>query len=192
MGTNAQGGYEYANMSYVGRFEHTKDFQTCSTCHDPHHLRVEPLVCSTCHVNVTGPDDLRLIRHDQADYDGDGDTRKGIAQEIDNFHALLYEAMLVYADEIIGTPIVYSSAQFPYFFVDRSNGGEIDPADLNFGNRYTEWTPRLVRAAYNYHFVQKDPGAYAHNPRYTMQILYDSLRDINEAVSVEMNGLQRP
>jgi hypothetical protein len=192
MGTTAQGAYEYADRTYLGRFEHTEGFQTCSACHDPHHLRVDPLVCSTCHVNVTGSEDLRRIRDDQTDYDGDSDTSKGIAQEIDSFHVLLYEAMQAYADEVIGTPLVYSSDHFPYFFVDVSNGDEIDPDDLNFGNRYTEWTPRLVRAAYNFHFVQKDPGAYAHNPRYTLQILYDSLHDLNERVSVEVHGLLRP
>jgi hypothetical protein len=192
MGTTAQGAYEYVDRTYVGRFEHTDDFQSCSSCHDPHHLRVDPLVCSTCHVNVTGPDDLPHIRDDQTDYDDDGDTSKGIALEIDSFHVLLYEAMQAYAGEVIGTPLVYSPDHFPYFFVDVSNGGEIDPDDLNFGNRYTEWTPRLVRAAYNFHFVQKDAGAYAHNPRYTLQILYDSLHDLNERVSVEVHGLLRP
>jgi hypothetical protein len=60
----------------------------------------------------------------------------------------------LYADEVIEMPIVYSSAQFPYFFNDVSDGGEVDPATLNFSNRYTAWTPRLVRIAYNYHFVQ--------------------------------------
>jgi hypothetical protein len=192
MGTTAQGGYEYPGMQYVGRFEHTSDFQSCHSCHNPHHLRVEPLVCSTCHVNVRGPDDLRLIRQDRTDYDGDGDTRTGIALEIDNFHALLYQAIRAYAAEVIGAPILYDSTRFPYYFVDVSNGGEVDPADLHFGNRFTQWTPRLVRAAYNYHFVQKDPGAYAHNPRYVLQFLYDSLHDLNERVPVALDALQRP
>lgn len=192
MGTTAQGGYEYPSMQYMGRFEHTKGFQSCDSCHNPHHLRVEPLACSACHVNVTGPDDLRMIRQSRIDYDGDGDTRTGIAVEIDNVHALLYQAIQAYAAEVIATPIHYSSTRFPYFFVDLSNGGEIDPADLNFGNRYTQWTPRLVRVAYNYHFVQKDPGAYAHNPRYVLQLLYDSLHDLNERVPVAIGALQRP
>jgi hypothetical protein len=52
MGTAAQGGYQYDGLTYVGRFEHTKDFQTCHSCHDPHSLRVEPLQCSSCHSNV--------------------------------------------------------------------------------------------------------------------------------------------
>ncbi|TVR18953.1 MAG: polyheme membrane-associated cytochrome C [Anaerolineaceae bacterium] len=192
MGTTARGGYEYPMAVYEGRFEHTPDFQTCSSCHDAHNLRVEPLQCSTCHSNVVTYEDLRDIRDDRTDYDGDGDTRKGIALEIDTFHDILYEAIRTYADEVLDAPIVYSSQRFPYFFNDVSEGGEIDPADLNFGNRYTTWSPRLVRVAYNYHFVQKDPGAYAHNPRYTLQLLYDSISDINQSVPVEMAALTRP
>lgn len=192
MGTTGQGGYEYAELDYAGRYDHAPNFQTCSDCHNAHNLEVEPLACSTCHFNVTEPDDLRDIREQDVDYDGDGDTRKGIALEIDTFHARLYQAIQTYAAEEIGTPIVYSSAQFPYFFVDVSDGGEVDPADLNFANRYTEWTPRLLRAAFNYQFVQKDSGAYSHNPHYALQLLYDSLQDLNERVAVDTDGFSRP
>lgn len=192
MGGITMGGYQYADRDYVGRFEHTQDFQTCASCHDAHRLDVDPLVCSTCHVYVQSHDDLRTIRKDPADYDGDGDTRKGIALEIDAFHDRLHDAIRLYAEEVIGTPIYYTSARFPYFFVDTSGDGQPDPAALNFGSRYTQWTPRLVRAAYNYQFVQKDPGAYAHNPRYSLQLLYDSLADMNESIAVGMEGLSRP
>lgn len=191
MGTTAQGGYEYADHMYVGRFEHTQDFQSCTSCHDAHSLRIDPLVCSTCHVNVTSFEDLRDIREDSTDYDGDGDTSKGIAYEIDHFQELLYEAILAYADEVVGTPIIYYPGGFPYFYVDPGSD-DADAGYFNFGNRYTEWTPRLLRAAYNYQFVKKDPGAYSHNPQYALQILYDSLADMSEQVSVDIDGLTRP
>ncbi|MFQ3566401.1 MAG: polyheme membrane-associated cytochrome C [Aggregatilineales bacterium] len=192
MGTTAQGGYEYDGRDYAGRFEHTLSFQSCNSCHDPHHLRVDPLPCSACHVNVTGYETLRQIRHDETDYDGDGNVRKGIAAEIETFHALLYEAIQAYAQEVTGVPIVYNVEQFPYFFTGRQDGEMPDPDALSFANRYVNWTPRLIAAAYNYHFIHMDPGAYAHNPRYALQLLYDSLQDMNERVNFDLSRLQRP
>ncbi len=40
-----------------------------------------------------------------------------------------------------------------------------------------------MRAAYNYQWVQKDPGAFAHNGKYILQIMYDSLKDLGGNVS---------
>ena len=182
MGTTARGGYEYAGLTYDGRFEHTENFQSCHACHNPHHLRVEPLPCSTCHVAVTDAADLRTIRYDTTDYDGDGDIQKGIAEEIATFHTRLFDALQVYAVEVAGEPMVYDADRAPHFFAGED--GDLSP--------YDAWTPRLLRAAYNYHFVAQDGGAYAHNPRYAMQLLYDSLRDLDELIAAEVDGLSRP
>lgn len=54
--------------------------------------------------------------------------------------------------------------------------------------RYESWTPRLLRAAYNYPWVAKDPGAFAHNGKYILQVLCDSRRDLGASVS----GMVRP
>jgi hypothetical protein len=35
-----------------------------------------------------------------------------------------------------------------------------------------------LRAAYNYQDASKDPGAFAHNSTYIMQLLYDSISDL--------------
>ncbi|MBN2231899.1 MAG: hypothetical protein JW781_03640 [Deltaproteobacteria bacterium] len=40
----------------------------------------------------------------------------------------------------------------------------------------------MVRAAYNYQVSLKDPGAYAHNAKYVIQLLYDSITDLNGAL----------
>jgi hypothetical protein len=45
-----------------------------------------------------------------------------------------------------------------------------------------------MKAAYNYQYYQKDPGAFAHNAKYVMQVLYDSI----EAVGGDTKGLVRP
>jgi hypothetical protein len=83
---------------------------------------------------------------------------------------MLYEAMQAYATDEVGTGIVYDAHAYPYFF-DEEEG------------RYSTWTPRLLRAAYNYQYVAKDPGAFTHNPPYIVQILQDSLEDLGVDVS---------
>ena len=67
-------------------------------------------------------------------------------------------------------------------------GGEVDPGEGIYPNQYATWTPRLLRAAYNYQYAQKDPGAFAHNAKYVLQALYDSLEDMGADVS----GMTRP
>ncbi len=184
LGGDAEGGYQYAGKSYVGRFEHVADYETCSDCHDPHSTAINPDTCSPCHLNVVDQADLRDIRQSAVDYDGDGDTNKPIAAEIATFHDALYAAIQDYAADVLGQPIVYGYGTFPYFFHDTNADGIADADETNFGNRYTAWSPRLLQAAYNYQFVMKDPGAYAHNAPYALQLLYDSLEDLNQAVPV--------
>jgi hypothetical protein len=132
--------------------------------------------------------ELDTIRIDPTDWDGDGDTEEGIAEEIATISDELYAAMQAYAADVAGTPIVYDSHSYPYFFVDTNGNGEPDPDEANFGNRYATWTPRLLRAAYNYQYVTKDPGAFAHNGKYIIQVLHDSLADLGADVS----GMVRP
>ena len=55
-------------------------------------------------------------------------------------------------------------------------------------NDFASWTPRLMRAAYNYQYVLKDPGSYVHNSQYIVQLLHDSLEDLG----VDVSGMHRP
>ncbi|MCA9686917.1 MAG: OmpA family protein, partial [Myxococcales bacterium] len=48
---------------------------------------------------------------------------------------------------------------------------------------FTAWTPRLLRAVYNYHTARQDYGAYAHNGRYIVKLLHDSISDLNGQLS---------
>jgi hypothetical protein len=95
-----------------------------------------------------------------------------MARELEGLAAKLYAAMQAYGIDI-GKPIAFDPAAYPYWFND------VLPR-----TSFTTWTPRLVRAAYNYQYFQKEPGAYAHNPRYVMQALYDSIESLNAAVPV--------
>ena len=122
------------------------------------------------------------------DYDGDGDNQEGLSQEVATIHEALYVAIQAYANDVVGTPIVYDAHTYPHFFTDANGNGAPDPDETNYDNRYSTWTPRLVQAAYNYLYSAKDPGAYAHNGKYIVQILYDSLADIGG----DTTGMIRP
>lgn len=193
-GTEAKGAYEYTGQSYVGRNVHVGAFDSCVECHSTHQLSVQVSECAQCHETVESVDDLRNIRMvdengtPEVDYDGDGDVTEGIAGEIATLQEMLYGAIQNYATTTIGTSIVYTPASYPYFFIDANGDGVTDPDEVNSDNRYATWTPRLLRAAYNYQYMTKDPGQFAHNPMYAIQILYDSIMDLDGDTS----ALTRP
>jgi hypothetical protein len=186
-GDAAKGAFEYANQKYVGQ-NTVHPLNKCTDCHDVHALTVKVDSCKTCHTNVASVDDLQKIRAttDTTDWNGNGDVTEGVYAEIDSFRQALYAAVQAYATKS-GTPIVYSATSYPYFFVADKDGKPA--ADAN-GNpvAYNAWTPRLLEAAYNYQYSIKDPGAFAHNPMYVMQFLYDSTKDLGGDVS----KLKRP
>jgi hypothetical protein len=187
-GNEAMGAYQYADQAYVGQFEHVGAFDTCVECHDTHALQVRVDECADCHEVVETAEDLRSIRVSETDYDGDGDVTEGLAGEIETMRETLYTAMQEYAANQVGTGIVYTTENYPYFFADTNNDGVPDPDELTFQNQYNTWTPRLLRAAYNYQYVTKDPGAFAHNGLYIIQVLYDALNDIG----ADTAGMTRP
>ncbi len=186
LGGDTQVGYQYPGRSYVGRFEHVEDYDTCIECHDPHSTFRNPNQCSPCHLNVVDEADLRQIRSSAIDYDGDGNTGEPVREEILSFRETLYAAIQAYGAEVVGQPITYDPGAFPYFYA--GSEGE----DLAFDDRYESWTPRLVKAAYNYHYSWSDGGAYVHNAEYVMQLLYDSAEDLSEVVDVDLEALARP
>ena len=177
----AQGAYQYAGMIYDGKNPHVVSHDTCIECHDAHTLEVKVQECRACHTDVVSKADLGDIRMAGSvrDYDGDGDDMEGLKGEIATMTANLLTAIKAYAKTANGFPIGYDSHAYPYYFHDSNDDGMIDASEANFGNRYVKWTPRLLRAAYNYQYSQKDPGTFAHNPKYMLECLYDSLADLN-------------
>ncbi len=113
------------------------------------------------------------------DYDGDGDLEEGIATEISGLQEVLYAAIQAYSADVAGAAIVYDSHAYPYFFIDTNGDGEAGEDEANYGNQYATWTPRLLQAAYNYQVSLKDPGAFAHGGKYIIQLLYDSIADLD-------------
>lgn len=168
----AMGGYQYDGKTYDGKFRHVEDIDSCTSCHNPHTLEVKVETCAECHEGVASVDDLKNVRmvSSASDYDGDGDTEEGVYYEIEGLQEALYAAIQNYATSTAGADIRYDPATYPYFL----------GAD---GEAYANWTPRLLKAAYNYQMAYKDPGKFAHGGKYAIQMLYDSIEDLGGDVN---------
>lgn len=181
-GSEAQGGFEFEGRTYQPRFNHVEQYNTCTECHSPHSLEVQVDGCVECHAGATSEESLRDIRMPSSaiDYDGDGNVEEGIYYEIEGLREMLYEAMQTYASEVAGTPVAYNDAAYPYWFIDANENGRADDDEAAFENQFNAFTGRFVQAAYNYQASLKDPGAYAHNAKYIIELLYDSIDVLNE------------
>jgi hypothetical protein len=189
MGALAKGGYEYDGMSYASQRRHAEPYNSCMGCHETHTVAPKVEACANCHDGVTDRKSLALIRKSKADYDGNGNVSEGLAQEIEHLHAQLLAAIQAYGKTVAGKAIAYNGHAFPYFFNDLNGNGVVDENEAKVPNKYNAWTPRLLKAAYNYQFVAKDPGAYVHNGPYVIQLLHDSLADLPGS---NLQGAVRP
>ena len=193
MGSLAAGAYEYPVKKYAGPLQHQDNVNACVACHDPHRTEVKVALCSDCHKGVISRKDLVTIRgkNNKTDFDGDGNAFEGVAGEVSTLHGALYAMIQDYAKTVLKKPIGYDAHAYPYFFNDTDANGVIDKAEASFKNQYAFWSPRLLRTAYNYQFIAKDPGAYAHNPVYALQILHDSVADLAKKVPSRADGMVR-
>jgi hypothetical protein len=167
-GGEVQGAYTYEGREYAGQNLHASaegKMNKCKDCHDVHALEPKVESCETCH-DTTDPTTIRVS---DVDYDGDGDVTEGIKGEIDTLGDALYAEIQTYA-ETHGGAIEYDTAAYPYFFDTEGKG-------------YAAWTPNLVKAAFNYQYIQKDPGNYVHNPKFVIQFLIDSIESLGGDIS---------
>ena len=185
-GTEVQGAYEFDGQKYVG-YNSKHPLNKCKDCHDVHALTVKVEACAACHGGAADPKDPKTYRMSTTDFNGNGDVKEGIKAELDTFAERLYAGIQAYA-KAKGTPIIYDVAANPYFFVDANEDGKADLDDKGAPIRYNAWTPTLLKAAFNYQYYQKDPGAFTHNPMYVLQFLFDSIK----AIGGDVNGLTRP
>lgn len=201
-GRQAEGAYEYPDpayltsgtfdpvtgltrrMPYDRKFAHVGTHDTCIGCHDPHTLQRKITECATCHVDAAGnavadDEDLKDVRMagTTEDYDGDGNVAEGVYYELKGMADILYAAMRDYARSVALQPLVYDGHAYPYYFKDTNDNGVHDAGETASYNG--AWTPRLLRAAYNYQYWNKDPGAHAHNAKYLIEVLYDGIADIH-------------
>ena len=208
LGTVAKGGYEYSGKSYDARFSHITGYNACITCHSPHSLEVNLEACNTCHTGVDDPKNIRFpgsfftgIKDPKnirfygsfVDYDGDGDIEEGIYYEIQGLQEKLYVTIQEYGRSVTGAPIVYDSHSYPYFFNDTNDNGVADLDEMNRSNQYRSFTARLVRATYNLQFSKKDSAGFAHGGKYVIELLYDSIEDLNTTLNnpISMAGMFR-
>ncbi len=184
LGAYGGSGYHYEGKEYSGRFFHARPVSSCVSCHEPHTLEVAFEPCLTCHQANT-PEEIRIARQS---YDGSGDTTKGIRSDIQANAAMLLDMVKTYASDVAGAPMIYDGTRYPYFFSDANGDGV---ADQNEGRpvTYGAWTPRSLRAAYNWKLVTADPGNFAHNPPYMLELLYDTIEDLSEPLGVSMESL---
>ena len=185
-----RGGYQFAGETYDWRFRHVPGKDTCIGCHDPHSLKVKINECANCHAGVSVLDDLKDIRMMSSlsnDYDGDGDLSEGIYYEMTGQRDKLLTAIQNYGAEHSANGICYDPAAYPYWFIDTNSNGTCEATEAVNANKWVDWTARLVRATYNYQASQKDPGAFAHNAKYIMELLYDSIDHLNQGMTNDVD-----
>ena len=198
-GKEAEGGYQYPDMEYDVRFQHVEGYDTCQSCHNQHSLEIKYEECVECHEEVDAanpsPEQLRDIRQNGSgvDYDGDGDRNEGMYYEVFGLREKLYEAIQRYATQVSGKGIVFDGGVYPYWFNDTNGNGKVDSGEAVFANQYKSFTNRLLKAAYNYQVSIKDPGQYAHGGKYIIQLMYDSIVDLNPKINpaVDLSAAHR-
>jgi predicted CXXCH cytochrome family protein len=174
---------------YDARFRHVPGYDTCTGCHDPHSLKVKFDECTSCHPAAKDLDGARTIRMMSSvtrDYDGDGDLKEGIYAELDGLRGKLLSAIVTYGQER-QTPVCYDPGTYPYWFIDGNGDGACAPTETKADNAFASWTARLTRAAYNYQLSIKDPGNFAHNAKYVIELLFDSITDVNRALAAKVD-----
>jgi Big-like domain-containing protein len=180
-----RGGYQYAGEVYDWRFRHVPGYDTCVGCHDPHTLEVKVDECATCHTNVAALADLkdiRMIASRHQDYDGDGDKDEGMYYELQGVKDLLLAAIQEYTVEQSLGAVCYDEVTYPYWFKDTDANGTCEAGEATNANKFAPFTARLMKATYNYQVATKDPGGFAHNSKYLIQLVYDAAADVNSVL----------
>jgi uncharacterized protein YgfB (UPF0149 family) len=201
-GADAKMWAEYPGKIYSGRMEHGGK-ASCTFCHDPHtgHLPADSQIaakCGTCHFNEAGAAVSSLLELEevrQFGYEGDIDgdeIEESLKEEIEGLEVVLYAKMQEYAAST-GTAICYNGGAHPYFFIDTdASGGECSASESVSANSFKAFTPRLLRAAFNFKWAHAEPGAWAHNPRYVIEVLFDGIVDLRQGLGETVNIATTP
>ena len=200
-------GYEYPGKSYAG--EHTFHVLAgCTGCHmaedDPplddvgghtFHMANVPAGGATientafceasCHPTMSALDNPGVAR--TVDWSGIGpaSAKNEVAYLLT---VLLHNAIEAYDGNNDATPDVYYLGGYPYFQLyhldSRGNPIDVSPEDGIPDYPTQTWEPATAKAVFNWQFLHGEPGAYAHNPKYAVQLLRDSYNDLAYAQSL--------
>ncbi len=191
-GSVAQGWAQYPGQVYTGQNKHGGAAR-CTVCHDPHtgdvDSNVKTTTCGACHFKADGTPvasmaDLEANRQYgfNGDIDGDG-TEEPLDVEINSLKATLNTAIQAYANDITGQGVCFDDNTYPYFLKHTGRTGACTQAELTAAAAFKAFTPRLMRAAYNLKFATTEYGAWAHNPRYAIEVLFDAITDLNTGLA---------
>ena len=178
-GGETNGGFQYPGEEYRPRNTFPshpgdptnpsgEDFSTCVGCH------MQNAEGGEMHTWIPAVDGC-ISCHGGTSFETLGGSP---SQNHDNIEALLpelYAAIQAYAADVIGTPIVYDTNSYPYWFDDQ-------------GGSYGLFDAKLLPAAYNYQVGLKDPAGFIHNGTYLQQLFYDSIVDLGGTPSVAVAG----
>ena len=170
-GSESNAGYEYAGKDYKPRntfASHPDDFSNCVGCHmknaennEMHTWIPDADTCIGCH----GGTSLETL----------GGTPSVSYTNLETLTPDLYAAIQGYAADVVGVSIVYDASSYPYWFTEE-------------GDRYSDFDEALLKGAYNYQVLLKDPYGFIHNGIYLQQIAYDSVEDLGGSTTVEVVG----
>lgn len=120
-----------------------------------HEGKMNTEFCRTCHPELYDFKNFKIFNRDM-----DGDSiDETIYDEIEGLKELVIS-------ELEKAGIYYNPVAYPYFFNV--------PAPHIYPNRVTVWKESQIKAAFNLHFIEKEPGVYIHNFKYAVQLLRDS------------------
>jgi hypothetical protein len=218
-GGNAAGYYEYAitwdpgvNGSTTKQYLRVGNHSSavCTSCHDAHALAIPTTFacgvgCHTPHANTGADQTMAGLRLKGLRWYMGG-TDQGVYQNYVQMKAFLYTAIQRYSlakgNVGAGTAVICfnEAAGGDRFFLGSAEGHSDGtcPTTTPWGaaGSNTAYTPRLLRAVYNYRLLVQDPGAWVHNPRYVTEIMYDAIRDLNMGIlpasQINMTGWTRP
>jgi hypothetical protein len=195
-GADAANWYQYTGNIYTAKNQHGGK-GGCTDCHDAHSgaLPADAQIaakCGVCHFNeTTGLPVATFAELEEArqfgfegDIDGNG-AHESLKVELNGLGAKLYAAIQAYATRVGGASICAIDNRY---YVQANTTDACGAGANNVA--YNKFTPRLLRAAYNYLAWQNDVGAWAHNPRYIVEVLYDTIADLNVGLGANfvLNG----
>lgn len=187
-GAEAAAYVQYPGKVYTARNQHGVIAGSCVACHDPHTTSVVPVTassCGRCHfneatglpvANFTELEESRQFGFEGVDVDGDG-TVESLKNELLGLGDVVYGRIQKYGEKIAGTPICVGNNR-AYILSDPAVACGTAPNAV----AYNKFTPRLLKAVFNYLMWQNDTGAWAHNPRYAVEVAYDTAMDLNGAL----------